>query len=88
MRRESRGKDTRMEEGPPGSKSWKKRWFARKAMKKRESAAFSFPTKKGDQKQSVEKKKFFVFPVAKYPFLAFYFTKRENINRKKEEGKW
>lgn len=88
MRRESRRKDTRMEEGPPGSKSWKKRWFARKAMKKRESAAFSFPTKKGDQKQSVEKKKFFVFPVAKSPFLAFYFTKRENINRKKEEGKW
>lgn len=49
---------------------------------------FFFSDEKGDQKQSVEKKKFFVFPVAKSPFLAFYFTKRENINRKKEEGKW
>ena len=60
MRRESRGKDTRMEEGPPGQRVGKE-VVCPKSDEKRESAAFFFSDEKGDQKQSVEKKKFLFF---------------------------
>lgn len=59
-----------------------------KSDKKEGIRRFFFSDEKRRSKTKCRKEKIFVFPVAKSPFLAFYFTKRENINRKKEEGKW